>query len=148
MPLPNIPHPVIRILQTLWRSEYARVKRVIDGDTIVLHDGRRVRYIGMDAPELRSRKRKRAQAYANLARARNRQLVEGKRVRLVRDQRDTDRYNRLLRYVYVGTIHVNALLVKEGLARPLRVAPNTQHAPHFVQAEKYARRHRRGLWKR
>lgn len=75
------------------------VIKVIDGDTIVIEGGYRVRYIGIDTPEIRPRE----EAYAIEAWQANRQMVEGKRVRLEKDVSETDRYDRLLRYVYVAS---------------------------------------------
>jgi len=88
------------------------VTKVIDGDTIIVEGGYRVRYIGIDAPEIRPR----LEAFGMEAWQANRQLVEGKKVRLERDVSETDKYERLLRYVYVNDILVNAEMVRLGLA--------------------------------
>ena len=61
------------------------VQRVIDGDTVVLADGERVRYIGMDTPE-------RGEPFFDEATEYNRRLVEGRRVRLMKDDSDKDRF--------------------------------------------------------
>lgn len=101
-------------------SETAVVTEVIDGDTInVLLDGRsyRVRYIGIDTPE-------RDEACFGEATAANAAFVEGQTVRLVTDTSDTDRFDRLLRYVYVGEILVNAELVAGGWAESKRYQPD------------------------
>jgi micrococcal nuclease len=83
----------------------AVVRRVIDGDTIELSDGRLVRYIGVDAPEVRRRQGeawvKDPEPFAQAATKANRRLVAGKTVRLERDAQTHDRYGQLLAYVYV-----------------------------------------------
>ncbi len=127
--------------------EVALVKSVPDGDGLVLADGRKVRYIGIDAPEIWNRWRGSTDAFAHEAKALNERLVKGKRVRLVRDIVDRDKYGRLLRYVYVGDVFVNAELVRQGLARAFRVPPNDTHATLFEQLEQEARRKKRGMWK-
>ncbi|GJM41932.1 MAG: nuclease [Ardenticatenaceae bacterium] len=101
-------------------SETAVVTEVIDGDTInVLVDGRsyRVRYIGIDTPE-------RDEACFADATAANAAFVEGQTVRLVTDVSNTDRFDRLLRYVYVDDILVNAELVAGGWAESKRYQPD------------------------
>lgn len=115
---------------------------MIDGDTIEASiDGslRRVRYIGIDTPE-------RIECYFQEASARNAALVEGKRVRLEKDVSEIDRYGRLLRYVYVGDLFVNAELVREGYASAATVPPDVRHADLFRRLAREAREAERGLW--
>jgi endonuclease YncB( thermonuclease family) len=93
----------------------AIVTRVIDGDTIDVNINgvvQRVRYIGIDTPEYTSTK----EYYGAEATAKNRSLVEGRTVTLVKDVSETDRYDRLLRYVLVGNVFVNYELVRLGFA--------------------------------
>lgn len=137
-------------------SGTVRVERVIDGDTIVIEGGERVRYIGMDTPEIVD-PRKPVQCFGRESAARNRELVEGKAVRLARDISDRDKYHRLLRYVYLvdglpseasakeGTF-VNLELVREGYATAFTYPPDVARANEFVAAEKEAREAKRGLW--
>lgn len=124
----------------------ALVQRVVDGDTVVLAGGERVRYIGVDTPELHH-PRKPVEPYAREAKEFNRQLVAGKRVRLELDVQKRDRYGRLLAYVYLedGTF-VNSELLRQGYAQLLTIPPNVQHADLFVQMQKEAREAGRGLW--
>ncbi len=128
-------------------EEMALVKSVPDGDGLLLADGRRVRYIGIDAPEVWNRWRGGTDPFAREAKTLNKRLVAGKWVRLVRDVVDRDKYGRLLRYVYVGDVFVNAEMVRQGLARAFRVPPNEVHAALFERLEREARRRRRGMWK-
>ena len=120
----------------------ARVIRVIDGDTIVIEGDYRVRYIGIDAPELYPQ----PEAYGIEAWQANRQLVEGKTVRLERDVSERDKYGRLLRYVYVDGIFINAELVREGLARAEAYLPDTKHQDYLEGMEAEARFVGRGIW--
>lgn len=121
------------------------VERVIDGDTIVIEGGERVRYIGMDCPEMRGWNG-RPEPYAQTATKRNRQLVDGKKVRLTKDVSERDRFGRLLRYVYVDNLFVNAQLVRDGLAYAFPLHPDTSKAAEFERLEAEARRLRRGIW--
>src|SRR3990167_5088556 len=84
-------------------AELVKVVRAVDGDTIKLETGQTVRYIGIDAPELHHPK-KRLQCFGKEASDKNKELVEGKLVRLEKDVSETDRYWRLLRYVYLRSL--------------------------------------------
>ena len=121
-----------------------KVVRVIDGDTITIEGNCRVRYIGIDTPETYPR----AEAYGIEALEANRRLVAGKRVRLERDVSDTDRYHRLLRYVYVDDVFVNAELVKMGLARAWAYPPDISCQDYLEELEAEARRAGLGMWAR
>lgn len=113
------------------KPEIALVSRVIDGDTIELVNGRRVRYIGIDTPE-------KSEYFFEEATTKNSELVLGKEVRLEKDISETDQYGRLLRYVYVGDLFVNAELVRLGYAREAYYPPDTIHSDEFLRLEKYA----------
>ncbi|HEY7622788.1 MAG TPA: thermonuclease family protein [Solirubrobacteraceae bacterium] len=128
-----------------------QVVRVIDGDTIGVRIGgrtERVRYIGVDTPES-VKPDTPVQCYAKRAAAANAALVAGHRVRLVGDVEHRDRYGRLLAYVYRegDGAFVNALLVREGYARTLTIAPNVAHAAEFARLARTARRDGKGLWR-
>ena len=130
------------------RSLTAIVTQVVDGDTIYVRvDGRieKVRYIGMDTPETKHPIRGKEPGGVQ-ATALNRLLVMGKTVRLELDVRERDRYRRLLAYVYVGDLMVNAELVRLGYAHAMTVPPNVAHASRFVSLERQAREAGRGLW--
>ena len=118
------------------------VTRVIDGDTIIIEGGHRVRYIGIDTPEIYPR----MEAYGMEALLANRELVEGKRVRLERDVSETDKYGRLLRYVFVGEVFVSAELVREGLACAEAYPPDTEYQAYLEELEAEAREAGRGMW--
>ena len=122
--------------------ETATVVRVIDGDTIIIDTGQRVRYIGIDTPEVYPQQ----EAYGREAWQTNRRLVEGKKVHLERDVSQTDKYGRLLRYVYVDGVFVNAELVRQGLAEAKAYPPDIKYQDILEQLEKEARQARRGMW--
>lgn len=129
----------------------ALVSRVTDGDSISISRGIRltfngkvknitgVRYIGIDTPEY-------DEPLYQAARALNKSLVYGKRVRLEFDKERIDRYSRLLAYVYVEDTFVNAEMVRRGYARADRIEPNTKHAELFQRLEREAREQRLGMW--
>ncbi len=124
------------------------VTRVIDGDTIEVDIAGaiyKVRYIGIDTPEPDD-KRPEFCALAQEATRYNRQLVEGKPVRLEKDVSETDQYGRLLRYVYVGDTLVNAELVRQGLAWAKAYHPDTKYQDYLEELEEEARQAGRGIW--
>ena len=129
----------------------ATVQRAIDGDTIQLIDGQLVRYIGIDAPEIRRREGERwvddPQPFGPEAAQENRRLVEGQRVRLEYDVETHDRYGRLLAYVYLGDQMINATLLGEGYATTLTIPPDIRYAERFRTLAAQARRDGRGLWR-
>lgn len=126
-------------------SETVKVARVIDGDTIELTDKRRVRYIGMDTPEIVD-PTKPVECFGQEAREENRRLVDGKTVRFEKDVSETDSYGRLLRYVFVGDIFVNEILVRNGFARLATFPPDVTYRDQLIQAQREARVNNRGLW--
>lgn len=132
------------------QEQAARVAEVIDGDTVALATGRLVRYIGMDAPEVRHREHGRwvydPEPFGVAALEENRRLVEGRPVRLRFDVERTDRFGRLLAYVFVDDLMVNEQLVREGLARAHRYGRNAAMAARLEAAERDARAARRGMW--
>jgi len=124
-------------------GQFARVTNVVDGDTIdveIAGQTFRVRYIGMNTPE-------RGQPFFSESTAANEQLVAGQTVRLEKDVSETDRYGRLLRYVYLqdGTF-VNAELVRLGYAQAATYPPDIKHQELFLQLQAEARNAGRGLW--
>ena len=136
---------VFSACQTPQPNTY-KVVRVVDGDTIVLDNGERVRYIGIDTPETKHPK-KPVQFFGKEASEANRKLVEGKRVRLEYDVQRTDRYGRTLAYVYLedGTC-INAWLVENGFARVSTYPPNIRYQDRFKELEQKAREAKTGLW--
>src|SRR4030042_6833798 len=91
---------VLPLFLSLSNAETFRVKRVIDGDTLLLTNGERVRLIGVDTPETKHPK-KPVERFGKEAYLFTKEMVEGKEVRLEFDQQRKDRYGRLLAYVYL-----------------------------------------------
>ena len=136
---------IIAVVGLTLENERAIVKRVIDGDTIELASGEKVRYIGADAPEVVHPSK--PVYYGREALHYNRGLVEGKEVRMEFDVERKDKYGRLMAYVYLadGTF-VNAELIRLGYAKASRYPSNIKHEEEFLELEKKAESDGRGLW--
>lgn len=124
--------------------------RVIDGDTVELASGARVRYIGVDAPEVRVREkgqwRYAPEPMAEAASALNRELVEGRRVRFEYDREACDRYGRRLAYLFIDDRFVNGELVGQGVAMVKIYPPNDKYRDALRAAQAGAQARRAGLW--
>lgn len=131
---------------TLVAAQTVTVRHVIDGDSLVLSDGRQVRLIGINAPELGVDGRA-DQPLARKARERAVQLAAGQSVTLKFDRERTDRHGRALAYVALadGT-DIQAQLVHEGLAWCVAIPPNTARVDKYCGAERGARTAKRGVW--
>ena len=116
-----------------------RVEVVYDGDTFKLSNGEKVRLLGINTPEI-------GDPGADIAKDFLEKLVLGKEVKLKKDVTNRDKYGRLLRYVYVGNLFVNAALVKKGYAEVRFYPPNIQHKKYFEDLEKIAYKNKKGLW--
>ncbi|HET7481844.1 MAG TPA: thermonuclease family protein [Actinomycetota bacterium] len=143
--------------------EAAVVTNVVDGDTIDVEitdrvDGPgagqasvggeyRVRLIGIDTPET-VKPGTPVQCFGREASAATHALLDDAEVRLVKDVEETDQYDRLLRYVYIGDEMANARLVANGYAYAFTYPPDVRHADLFVSLQRDAREHGRGLWSR
>ena len=141
--------------------ETAVVTRVVDGDTIEVEvTGRNegvgigagrvgesydLRLIGIDTPES-VKPGSPVECFGREASAALKALLEGAEVRLVKDVEEVDRYQRLLRYVYIGDEMANARLVANGYAHAYTYPPNVRHSELFVQLQREARDDSRGLW--
>lgn len=134
----------------LWAAaaaaEQASVAQVVDGDTVRLSDSRRVRLIGVNAPEYEPWK-PRIDRYGKEAAQYLRSKLEGRTVRLEYDRERFDRYGRTLAYLYDERENsVNLDLVEQGYARAMFVAPNDAHYREYKQAQERAKKARRGMW--
>lgn len=132
--------------------EKAEVAKVVDGDTIELSTGQKVRYIGIDTPETKH-PQKGVQCFGREASARNKELVEGKHILMERDISETDRYGRLLRYIYLPNpqatqeaLFVNEYLVEQGFAQALTYPPDVKYNQIMLDAQKRAQAAKTGLW--
>ncbi|MCM8792729.1 MAG: thermonuclease family protein [Candidatus Omnitrophica bacterium] len=138
-----------------------KVKRVVDGDTLELENGQRLRLIGIDAPEMHDsekllrdiqRSKKDIRTIKSMGKRSYeflRRLVENKTVKLEFDVEKYDRYNRLLAYVFLkdDNTFVNAKLIEEGYAQPLTIPPNVKYADYFLTLYQKARAEKKGLWR-
>ena len=126
----------------------AMVVHVDDGDTIAVRfRGRqeRVRYIGIDAPEI-AHNGEGGERDGEVATTVNRGLVGGRRVGLEFDAETRDHYGRLLAYVWRDDTMINLEMVRRGYARAITIPPNLRYARWFRAAEAEARAGRRGQW--
>jgi micrococcal nuclease len=123
---------------------HVTVDRVIDGDTIVLTTGERVRYLNIDANEITNGH---DDCWGDEARTLNESLVAGQEVDLAFDEQCTDVYGRLLAYVTVADREVNSLLVERGYACSLYIPPDgAARRLEFQALEAQAKAARAGMW--
>jgi len=129
-----------------FAEDLLRVKRVIDGDTLLLTNGERVRLIGVDTPETKH-PQKPVERFGKEAYLFTQRMVEGKEVRLEFDWQKRDKYGRLLAYVYLsdGTF-LNAEIIKQGYGFAYTRFP-FKYLEEFRQYEREARENEKGLWK-
>ncbi|WP_438321306.1 thermonuclease NucI [Staphylococcus pseudintermedius] len=132
------------------RGESYLVKRVIDGDTIIIDkDGQdeRVRLIGVDTPET-VKPNTQVQPYGKAASNFTKKHLTNQRVRLEYDREPKDKYGRTLAYVWLGDEMFNVKLAKEGLARAKFYPPNDKYRILIEQAQKEAQKKQLNIWER
>lgn len=138
--------------------EKALVKRVVDGDTIVvILNGleEKVRLIGVNTPESAGKYKNNPQDYGKESSDFTKRSLLGRVVYFEKDVGDKDKYGRLLRYVWLtepsnGNLEenmFNAILVSEGYAKVMTIQPNVKYKKTFTSFEKKARNNKKGLWK-
>jgi micrococcal nuclease len=127
------------LLTFIFCARTERVTEVIDGDTFKTEKGNAVRLLGINAPEIHD-------PGGDIAKHMLTHMVIGKNVRLERDATDQDDYGRLLRYVYVGDVFINAEMVRMGYAELRFYPPDTHYLEDMRELEKIAMRNRQGLW--
>lgn len=141
-------------------GEYLIVTRVVDGDTFKMSNGEKVRLLGIDTPEKNEsdkldreadrtgRDKETIKKLGEAASDYVKNLVEGKRVKLVKESNyeDRDKYGRQLRYVYLedGTL-LNAKIIEDGYANVYNSA-SISKLDEFRKLEREARENKRGLW--
>lgn len=131
-------------------GEKVLVTKVVDGDTIEINNSQTVRLIGIDTPETVDPRRP-VGCFGKEASNEVKSLLSGKEVILQKDVSETDKYQRLLRYVFLPLedkqiLFVNDYLVREGFAKVLTYPPDVKYNEQFRQAEREARENIRGLW--
>ena len=133
-------------------GERVLVTKVVDGDTIVVNDQLTVRFIGIDTPETVDPRRP-VGCFGKEASNETKSLLSGKEVILQKDVSDTDKYKRILRYIYLPlpdgrTLFVNDYLVREGFAKVMTYPPDFKFNEQLREAEREAKEDKRGLWGR
>ncbi|PIQ73721.1 hypothetical protein COV58_00985 [Candidatus Roizmanbacteria bacterium CG11_big_fil_rev_8_21_14_0_20_36_8] len=134
------------------QMEKVHVQKVIDGDTIKIDSGENVRFIGVDTPETVHPK-KSVQCFGKEASNKTKSLLEGKDIYMEKDISETDRYGRLLRYLYIPNpdspeevIFVNEYLIEQGYGTVITYPPDVKYHEQFLEAQKQAQDESRGLW--
>lgn len=136
-------------------SDTAKVVRVIDGDTIevdIKGELKKVRFVGINTPETVDPRRS-VQCFGKEASAKTKELLDGKEVILEKDISETDKFGRLLRFVFLKleggqTLFVNDYLVREGYAFASTYPPDVKEAQRFKEAQAEAREAKLGLWQK
>jgi endonuclease YncB( thermonuclease family) len=143
---PTIPIPTATPTRTPNPGRtLANVRRVWDGNTILIEGGFTVRYIGVNTPGAGMFRRP-VEPFGREAAERNIELVEGQQVELEEDAADVDPSGFMLRYVYVDGEMVNETLLREGLARFAPVGRNGRYANDLRAAEIEAREQPVNIW--
>lgn len=132
--------------ERLETDEY-RVLEVVDGDTIIIDDGREtsVRYIGIDTPEIQH-EGSAGDPLSEKAMRFNEQMLEGSIVKLEYDKEKYDSFGRILAYVYSDGEFVNIELVERGLAKKFIFEPNDRYEKEIEDAQREAKSNRLGMW--
>ena len=151
-PTPTIPEPSFRPTRLPENLPQARVTRVVDGDTLDVDPGGRIRLIGIDTPESVDTRRP-VECFAREASASASRLLQGRAVRLESDdtQDDKDTFGRLLRYVWLDDgpnagRQVNFEQVVGGYAHEFTFRTSYKYGDLFKQAQEFAKRYSLGLW--
>lgn len=140
------PHPGSTVLAIDPGVQYFWVEKVFDGDTILLSNGRKVRFLGINTPEVAGRN-KQAEAGGEQAKQWLKAQLEGKKVALEPDVEREDAYHRLLAHVFTEEKqHLNLVLVEQGLAFVSIHPPNLKYAPALYAAQASAEQEKQGLW--
>ncbi len=137
--------PPEQLPQRAANPDEVLVKRVVDGDTVELASGEKVRLIGIDTPETVD-PRKSVQCFGKEAKEFTRSLLENQWVRLETDIEPKDKYGRTLAYVYRDELFVNDTIIREGYAHVMTIPPNVRYAEVFRESQQFARVQNKGLW--
>jgi micrococcal nuclease len=137
-------HALLLLLVACGGPDTATVSRVIDGDTIELEGGERVRYLMVNTPETTGGKN---ECYGSNAVQFNMDLVVGKDVELRYDVEREDQFGRTLAYVTVDGMEVNRLILERGFGCLLHIPPNgDDRLDEFKMLEQTAKLSMKGLW--
>ena len=147
---PTAPAGTIRQSIAPHQTIEAQVARTVDGDTCIIriqNQTYRLRLIGIDTPESVHPDPKRNTKAGKQASLYTQKALTGKTVRVEFDQRITDRYDRLLGYLWLDDKLFNQTLVAEGLAQAKSYPPNRKYDRLFKTAEQLAKQSKKGIWK-
>jgi len=140
------PHERAAVLQLAKSYSYYAVKKVYDGDTVQLRDGRKIRLLGINTPEI-EHPNQAEQAGGELAKKWLTKALMGKKIRLEFDQEKRDKYQRYLAHIFTEQdLHINRELVRLGFASVNVFPPNLKYVPELAQAEQDAEASKRGIW--
>lgn len=141
-------HPDAKTVDIKPGYGFYTVKTVYDGDTVQLEDGRKIRLLGINTPEIQH-KDKMAEAGGEEAKAWLVNKLQHARVRLEFDSEKTDKYGRTLAHLFSEQKeHINLSLVKAGLATISIYPPNLLYVNELLAAEKKAEQDKLGIWQR
>ena len=130
------------------QDRYFHVKKVFDGDTVLINTGEKIRYVGIDAPEI-GYGGKENEFMALEARKYNSRMVRIKRISLELANEKHDHYGRVLAYVRLENGELlNALLVREGLAIVLSKRPNLKYRDLLIEDQRHAMARKAGIWQK
>jgi len=122
-----------------------KVIRVIDGDTMEIDHGDKVRFIGINSPEAKD-PRKGLECYSQEAYEKTKELLEGKTVILETDISERDVFGRKLAYVWLEDVLINQLLIAQGYAQSSTYPPDVKYQQIFLETQQKAKKERKGLW--
>lgn len=146
---PNISptsNPIFTPVLTLPTNETSLVTRIIDGDTFQIETKQKVRLIGIDTPELNKANARDPECFGVQAAQQLSNLILNKKVRMEKDISETDRFGRLLRYVYLDNTFINQRLVDSGYAFASTYPPDIKFKDTLSLAQKTAQENKLGLW--
>ena len=126
-------------------SKTVKVIRIVDGDTIEIETGEKVRLIGINTPETVDA-RKSVECFGNEASNETTRLILNKNITLEKDISETDKYGRLLRYIYKDGEFINKTLVENGFAYATSYPPDIKYQHELTNAQKDAKQKKAGLW--
>ena len=141
-------HPDAKLLNIKPGYDFYSVKTVYDGDTVQLEDGRKIRLLGINTPEIQHRD-KPTEAGGDEAKAWLVNKLQHAKVRLELGVEKNDKYGRTLAHLFTeNKEHINLSLVKAGLATISIYPPNLQYVGELAAAERQAQQNKLGIWNR
>lgn len=123
-----------------------KVTNVLDGDTVDLESGVRIRYLLIDTPEIAHSAGETPDCYGDEAKVQNEVLVAGQEVKLEYDEECDDMFDRVLAYVFLGDRMVNGIMLERGYAEILFIKPNDRYLTELEKLEAAAKSSGAGLW--